>query len=497
MVYTSGFYLYGPAVNGKLVLIDDHEYFLLLGPTQELPIIEIVPRLLSLTELGHWGESMRFRPFYFIERALESSLWGIEPLPRFVLRIFLGSSLAACFAFLTWSELRNISIRMPQRVLVFFLSFFIGFLTLMISSWSDIILRLGPSEIFVAFALVPFILGVRRVWKNSSASAGWLWLFCGYAIAILSKENTFSLLPIIWIIAAISFKSSRVKFLILAGILFVTGLTIWIELGIYIAMAQNGGDVYGQQRNISDFLTKLFQEPYIYLAVIALVVAFVSEVKNLHKLNSSRVESHLAAARPFARFKFTLAVSASIWVLIFDTFIYQAAAEPRYLFLSQISLVVIFITSIIALITFNETRQTLSLVLALLLTFLAIGISNKGSSISRIQDLSTRASTNSQEVNSHIQELLEATKEFPNSRVVLYLNSPLLEHSFAISRIVWFATGNYVYFGKPYPELQTGSQGLLFETKIFITSENQNPICVFFGKTLDTESTNCETEIIF
>ena len=66
-----GYCLFGVNLNAKMGMIDDHEVVSFLGPDKDIAVGEI-PQLLSKTEVGKWGEALRFRPVYYTLRIVES-----------------------------------------------------------------------------------------------------------------------------------------------------------------------------------------------------------------------------------------------------------------------------------------------------------------------------------------------------------------------------------------------------------------------------------------
>lgn len=495
LTFAASFWFYGPMLNGKLTLVDDHEYFLLLGPEQTLPIQDLFTKLLQQTEVGRWGESMRFRPFYFFARALESSLWGLEPSPRFLIRILIAASLCSTFAYLVWDKLRELSDHFLSRLTSFVIALAFGILSLEASSWTDILLRLGPSEIYLALGLIPLIFGIRMVWRKFSSSIGWVLLFSGYLVSILSKENAFALLGIVLFVVTMNFKRSSSKIFIIIGSLFSLLVTAWVEIGIFIAMSQNGGDVYGQSRSLTSFLSKLIHEPYFYFSGLGLLIAFGMEF-------FSRSTTGIATKKNFIdRFKFTFIASAGLWVILTEAYIYQHSTDERYLFLSQMTM----FTTLISLVYLATNTEWLvgskKILTAVLITgFVSFSILSWGKIFggeTSLRNTSTAAASASGQVTRHINQLITEIEKNPNSPVVLFSGTPMLEHSFAISRIVWFASGEFLFLSQPFPELQTGNSELLFNTTTYSPDPTKSPICVGLAGAIPNSTYNCKVLISF
>lgn len=498
IIFAVAFWLYSPILSAQLGLIDDHEYFLLLGPGQHLALTDVIPRILNLTEVGHWGESMRFRPFYFLSRGLETSLWGLDPAPRYLSRILILAAFSSALAYIFWSEVRDKYQSKRIRALAFLASAMIGILALSLPTWGDIVLRLGPSEIFLTLALIPFLIGSNKVWENNNSKIGWVSLTIGYCLAVMSKENAVSLLPIVIFLFLRDLRSSRNKVFVVTGIASCIAITAWIEIGINIAMQVNGGDVYGAKRTIGLFVNKLIHEPYIYLSLICL---FITVAIELYKLSRKTTAITSRSSGLIKDFPLSLAVIAGTNVLIFDTFVYQAALEPRYFLLSQVALIIDFISVLLAIGSLSRVPEFVMPTSGIIISLLGIvslnGVWSSQPFQENIRFQATTAYVQTLETGSKIELLVSAMREYPESDVVLYSGTPLMEHSFAVSRIVWFGSGKLLYLAQPFPELQSGNSDLLFHSQTFVPDSNKQPICVTFLGTEVKSDVVCEVVINF
>lgn len=486
--------LYGASLASSIVLIDDHEYFLLLGPTQSLPIAEIIQRLSQLTELGSWGESMRFRPAYFLGRAFESSVFGLDPLPRYVFRVATLIALSLSLGMLMWNELGKRKYQPLSFAFIGVSATAISLLLILQSSWLGIIPRLGPSEILVALGLVPYLLGAYLVWNHQHPKFSWILLGVGYNLIILSKENTFSLLVPVLFLAVRQVFSSKHRWLPTVVSFISIATTIWVVLGITLAMQQNNGtDVYGVGRTFSGFIQKLLEQPFFVFVLAIFLISFFIEFARYQKESSTGFGLINA-------FPLVLTNTALLLVIIVDVFVYQSSNELRYLLLSQISSLISLMTLIVGVLSLRNVSLGLRylLTISMILVFLVVmfisnrSVMNPLSIMSQVQ--SSVFSTN--QIHSEITQLSEEIARNPDAPVVLYMEGPLLEPAFAISRITWFESGKLLYLGQPYPELQTGNSELLFEPETFDPKKSSPPICVLLG-TYTSPLPDCRAQVQF
>ena len=159
--------------------IDDHEIVKFLGSDKQLWIWQIPNVLIEDTEVGSYGSSTRFRPTYYFFRLIETSAFGVDATYWYLARIILVA--LVCF-FLTSGLMKLISFRNQFVVLFLGTSFILAVCSL--TTWQDIVARLGPSEIYLALGFSIFfylsILLTLEVFSKKS----WLLLCLTYTLTL-------------------------------------------------------------------------------------------------------------------------------------------------------------------------------------------------------------------------------------------------------------------------------------------------------------------------
>jgi len=267
-------------LRGKLGLIDDHEYLSYLGPDRVISWVEFWD-LVAQSEAGNWGASTRFRPGYQFLRILQTkfflgdaSLWYSS---RLVLFAFALSIIGFSVWVLAGRILRSNKLSAWKVLVVQALAtVWVILSTISLSSWSDIVTRLGPSEIFVFVGVSLMCFGL--VLMPSSAKS-WIWgatANIGFILAVANKENAvLFLVPlIIFIIIHLSRDSfPRLNILMLV---FSTLFGAWVAGSVLVAVSRTGVDIYNEQRSISVFIQALAGDPRTLLVVLfAVVVPFI------------------------------------------------------------------------------------------------------------------------------------------------------------------------------------------------------------------------------
>lgn len=261
-----GFFLVGNTLQAKLGVIDDHEIVMFLGQDGKIKLNEIA-KIISSTEVGQWGEYPRFRPSYYTLRVLEATFWGDNATLWYGTRYLM---LVVCLT-LTYITL--------SRFIPKILSFTIVLYLMTLPLWSDILTRLGPSEIYAAFGLVLFSFGMIN-------GKYYLW-FIGYLISVGSKENMLFMLPIMLFWLGLKFWNKKItKKEIILGVV-ATLYTAWIIAGIGLATIKLGADVYGTQISYKDRIMTLWSykryivdTQHLYFSLIATIGMILVAWKN-------------------------------------------------------------------------------------------------------------------------------------------------------------------------------------------------------------------------
>ena len=356
-VSLTGVWLYFSELRaGKLGLIDDHEFLSYTGPDRMIAWGEIAT-ILSQTEVGSWGESLRFRPGYYLLRILQTKfflgdgyLWYSSRLALFAFSIFLigitvwvliGRALrlaplsswtvgAIQFAVMTWA---------------------IGAL-MSIDSWGDIVTRLGPSEslVFLGVSLISF--GLTVIHSRLDSWVGNLIANAGFILAVTSKENSIFLIVPLLIFVLIQLSRRDFTKLNLAMVFFSTLVGTWVVSGILLAITRSGTDTYGDQLNILRFLGALYFDPStVFVASMAMFVLgleFWTNRTSMTKVYHGR----LGVLGLMRLYPISLVAFSAISVYIGEHYFYQNSLaggvfQPaRYGMLTELAVVLMSVTTV-------------------------------------------------------------------------------------------------------------------------------------------------------
>lgn len=267
--FVFGFYLMGDLFGAKLGMIDDHEIPLFLGTNGVITLAEY-PGVLASTEVGEWGNNLRFRPSYYALRILETMLWKDNATLWYFTRYIL-------LVISMWMGWRIMSSYFPK-----ILSYLFVFYILTMPFWPDILTRLGPSEIYGIPALIGFVYGY--VFNKP-----WL-LLTSFVVAVGAKENFMFLLPlfIIWIWQMS--REQKMTKLLWIGCIVALGFTVWIVSAILVATSKVGVDFYGEaisyRYRVTRFvwdIPKIIMERKMFFSAGILVLMIVNFIKTPKK----------------------------------------------------------------------------------------------------------------------------------------------------------------------------------------------------------------------
>lgn len=175
-------FLVGPLTEARFSPIDGHQPLELLGPDYRLPLSE-VPAAIMSTEVGKPGVALRYRPFYYTVRTLESSIFTDNVRAYYIVRIAL---FAVMLTGLLW-----VAISALGRVLGVALIA----LTMDFPFWGGIWARLGPGEQYASIGLCLFLFGFVRMFRDVWRKQARTWdvemafMCVGLIVAAGSKEN--------------------------------------------------------------------------------------------------------------------------------------------------------------------------------------------------------------------------------------------------------------------------------------------------------------------
>ena len=224
-------YSWSPLLDAKWGLVDDHEIITFVGMDERLPPSRFIDSL-NRTELNSSSTMTRFRPSYYVLRAIEAMVWGKAPSLWYGFRI----TVAVIFSF----SLAYVSLSFAGSILS------IGFLIYVLSApyWADIFARAGPSELYAVLGITLIFFSIGRLKYKAPASLFQVCgLVCGVIIATGSKENFLFLI----FIPLFLLYSRQVKIRSVSGLLLIISVLyiIWIGLTIYFRLKSANGLIYG------------------------------------------------------------------------------------------------------------------------------------------------------------------------------------------------------------------------------------------------------------
>lgn len=307
--------------------IDDHEIFRFLGSDGQISLLEIPKILWQETEVGEWGQTSRYRPSYYLIRIVETALFRTNAGLWFGFRVLTIGTMCFLFSIII---LKTIDVR--RKYIGGVLSMISIFSFLSLSAWSDIVLRLGPAEFYLAGGFLAFILFSLITFTHPEKIFSFIGLFCSAVVVIGSKENgIFVALPFM----ILCFYHVRIGVLStrLVGSLAIlcAGYSTTIFLSPLISVQKTGSDVYGRNRSLSSSVltvSQFMQSNTGKLLASYLIIILLSSVWHLYN------QSHNKKAELFT-IVFSLLLFAQ---LVTEQIFYLGnLSELRYTIISEIS----------------------------------------------------------------------------------------------------------------------------------------------------------------
>jgi len=291
-----------PFFSLQLGITDDHEIVWLLDALYVDGFSGFWSRWLSLED---FGTAPRFRPVYYLLRAIEILLWRDNAL----LWALTRCGIAAFFA-LGIYELakRHVSPSMAMLLSV---------ATLSVPWFSDIFFRLGPSETYATIFTI--ILTLSLLTKKSEIS--WLTVSMSIFVLIGIKENFIILFPLqlfsLYKLArARTFTSSAIS------AIFSAASLLCISILFYKLKLSAGHDIYNQAAGLSRAGTALNSILFTFSGWISFATAAVFSYALLSKKKSTHKSN-----------RFTILIYV-IFVLVFNVYVYSGIPDilSRYAF---------------------------------------------------------------------------------------------------------------------------------------------------------------------
>lgn len=337
--------------------IDDHEIVRFLGPDRTMRPWEIPGLLWHSTEVGQWGQYGRFRPIYYLMRLIEVQLFGTRATLWYLFRVLLvagTAALIACalvFAMKPRTKLGVIALSIATIVPV-----------VLMTSWTDIAARLGPSEIFLGVFLATFLASYVRIVEALASNRVWIVLLISAVLAVGTKENAVALLPVVVVLTIArvrKVKDSRRLTLTSASMsLIIMSLTV---AGPMTWNRTNGVDIYGVSRSPSLAINQL--------------AAYILSRNGLLQSGASVALIILSVAGGSKLFRRRKAVTAlsilTLYLPITEFVFYSGRFEAlRYRFVTELCVWIVTLAILFTILQFlqqlplvNQRRQLLTAIL--------------------------------------------------------------------------------------------------------------------------------------
>ncbi len=252
------FLMYRVNFQAQFWIIDDHEIAHFLGSTHRLLPSQFFEKLINETEVGRYGDFYRFRPVYFFFRLIESMVWGGQPALWYGFRI----AIFTIFIFTFWT--------LAAKLIGYGMA---GLITLSMATynyWSDIVARLGPSEIYAALGLALIGLGIYTIYSSRKIRTGWLLTCLGYLICSGSKENFVVFILLLACIFWDLLRKKKLSVFVWAGMVISLLWTAWTLGAILIFLYRNAHDPYYPSASVSGRLS-LIASSLEQISVITLI----------------------------------------------------------------------------------------------------------------------------------------------------------------------------------------------------------------------------------
>ena len=267
-------------LEAKWSIIDDHEIMYYLGSDKNITLNEI-PKLISQTEIASYGDSLRYRPSYYVLKIFETFLWKDNPRLWYAARILFLIIFLYVVSSIVTKQL-GVFIAVPFTMFIMTGNY-----------WPDILTRLGPSEICAVIGIALYAYGLYQIMNTLNSRKTqpipWISFLIGGMIAIGSKENFVILaIPSFYLFLKLLVgRKNIIKLLLpMLHILF----SVFISIGILLAIGKIGHDVYANEITlinrmhlISAGISQTIQDLKIPEIILILGYLFVVSLKSQGK----------------------------------------------------------------------------------------------------------------------------------------------------------------------------------------------------------------------
>jgi hypothetical protein len=305
-----------------------------------------------------------------------------------------------------------------------------------LSSWGDIVTRLGPSELYVFLGLSLMCFGLVMISNEIRPWVGSFIANFGFILAVSSKENALLLLLPLVVFVLIQLRRNRfVK--VNLFLLYVSSVVGgWVISGVLISISSTGGDIYAGQRTLSGFIQALQVNPQTPLLLgLALTVGILDWAMVNHSSKSGERKGQGIIAALKVRILSLIALSI-ILVYFGEVFFYQYAINnsqfmPRYGMISELAVVFVSLLIVFQGLRSLSFLRPLSLASAWKLFPLVVALSVVYGSFATIEGaaknypvLSEGSAAITAQQMSIIEEMADTLSESPSMQVYIFADKP-------------------------------------------------------------------------
>ena len=406
-------------------IIDDHMVIEQLRPLDHISLFNLAHKLISDTEIGDFGSYPRYRPFYYLLKFVLISVLGDWAGGYYIFRAFVQafccfllfrilSPVSSNHATSKWSQLPTVCAGLLISI---------GLLSL--SSWTDITLRLGPSELELTFGVLLtcyalfHLLRLNTTGQFTLGNRNYLLLCLGVFIAVGAKENGLvTVVPLI-IVTVFHYKSCvRGSIVNITALIFVAFQTLLVLSNTVIVIAR-GSDIYGTPRSLQtifESLRTIATDTNFAVLIIATGLLILL----------CRLSSNLSYGR------LSLALFLDFLFLSEGIFYAGSPNALRYQVLTQVCLLLVPSLTLFGLVEHFADRSKILLSRMLFAyVLICIGIASYLSPIKSLKFANQVASSNLQITSiwrSEIDELVTKLHDSNASNIVIHVFSPESEY---------------------------------------------------------------------
>ena len=246
-------YFNWPSFSARLGPIDDHEAVRWQNAGSGVSPAGFW-QLLMTTEVGHPGDTARYRPAYYAVRILEAWAFSTNAGAWYVERTVLQVLVVAMLGLVALAVVGRAAHRVTGPGTGAQLGYVLPMLLLAgvwavvlvgLAYWNDTVTRLGPTELLASVGLGIFVWGGYGLLVSRSRGY-WLLLAGGFAVAALSKENMPVLLLPAVIIAVDRARGTRERWEAVTSLASMVVVTVGVYAAVLPSLRSTATDVYGR-----------------------------------------------------------------------------------------------------------------------------------------------------------------------------------------------------------------------------------------------------------